>query len=191
MHIISNSSKKWCFIFQFNFIQVSTSMGFFCSTILDFILLVSNMCRGFQLCSYGQISTKSKRKFTLDIEKITKGSRCKICWYNSLFQDGDSKGAVLPAQTLGEQICTLCPCAQLEQAHLSNELLSHKIHEGWDEGNKIFTEMQTTPKFFIFFIIFLKSYSPILKRSWKCKPCYCVALSQISSLGIQNRTDLC
>lgn len=44
-------------------------------------------------------------------------------------------------------------CAQSEQAHLSNELLSHNIHEDWDEGNKIFTEMQTTPeKSFFFFL---------------------------------------
>lgn len=35
-------------------------------------------------------------------------------------------------------------CAQLEKAHLSNELLFHSVFEDWDRGNEIFTEMQTT-----------------------------------------------
>lgn len=54
-------------------------------------------------------------------------------------------------------------CAQLEKAHLSNELLSHNIHKSWDEGNEIFTEMQTTPEKSFFFFFFLNPTVPFWK----------------------------
>lgn len=38
---------------------------------------------------------------------------------------------------------------------------------------------------------FKKSRSTILKRSKKCRPCYCVNFVPISFMGIQNSTDLC
>lgn len=48
--------QKGCFHFQFSFNQVRTHT-FSVNISLDFIILVSHMCTGFQLSSHGHSST--------------------------------------------------------------------------------------------------------------------------------------